>query len=141
MYSSVEKISAAAKQGNRIMTDNSCFLKAASSTFPVSLVCIVLVLMSSSHCLPDSSTLSVFLSHLFCCLRTSNRGSRVNVFSIPTLFIVLSFQDSPCFSSLHHFVAVGPFPLYMLLVWILLIWFPQICSRPLHFLWFILQER
>lgn len=26
-------------------------------------------------------------------------------------------RDSTCFSSLHHFVAVGPFPPYVLLVW------------------------
>ena len=43
-------------------------------------------------------------------------------------------QDSPCVSSLHHLVAVGPFPLYMFLVWmriftILVVKFTQIPHR------------
>lgn len=54
---------------------------------------------------------------LLCYLQTSNPGSCVNAFSIPTLFIVWSFKTT-CFSSLHQFVAVGPFPpLFVLLIW------------------------
>lgn len=62
MYTAVEKISAVLKQVQRNITDNSCFLITVSSTFPLSLVCIVLSLMSS-HCLPASFALRiVFLS-------------------------------------------------------------------------------
>lgn len=77
---------------------NCYFLDAASSTFRLfSLVCIVSFL--TSPCLPiyflflpPSSSLL-----LFCCLWTSNPGSCVNAFSIPTLFIVPSSKTLPVF--------------------------------------------
>lgn len=46
----------------------------------------------------------------------SNPGSCINACSIPALFIVSAFQTPVAFSSLLHFVALGPFPLYVLLI-------------------------
>ena len=64
----------------------------------------------------SAGRLSLSLSFSSVCLWTSNPAWLL-LKCIPTLFIVPSFKTSTCFSSLHHFVAVGPFPLYVLLVW------------------------
>lgn len=115
MYVSVDIISSAvSKQVHTNMTDNRRFINAASSTFPLlpCLYCaIVDILLSSptfSHPLPIS------VSYVISRHQTLALGA--NAFSIPTLFIVSSFKTT-CFSCLHQFVAVGPFPpLFVLLI-------------------------
>lgn len=98
---SADKISSAvSKQVHRNMTDSRSFINAGSSTFPLfSLACVESFLTSSSP--PCLISFSLSPTPPFCCLRTSNPGSRVNdrtfqcysLFRAPRLY--LFFFPSP----------------------------------------------
>lgn len=107
-FCTLHRLVKSAKTSSWNMIDIRCFLGTTSNTFYLS------IFMFSTHCLHITCT--YFLSFIslcfFCHLRTSN-SSRVNTFSVLTLFIVLSLRFSLFF---FPSPLCDQFPLYVL-VW------------------------
>lgn len=98
-------------------------------SFPLSVLC-----HPSSRCLPTSSTLAV--SSAFSPFPPPSPDIKPWLWceSVRHSNIIHCFKlkDSHCFSSFHHFVAVGPFPLYVPPVQIL---------GLLPFFWYLLKSQ
>lgn len=87
-----------------------------SSLFPC-LYCVILTSSSLSTSLLSLSLSSfLFLSPAFLFSPDIKPWLLCKCIQHSNIIHCSKLQDASCFSSLHHFVAVGPFPLYVLLV-------------------------